>query len=95
MWGRIQLTWEVRIATMSCPDCATSQPLPCVLSFKGEASVGQAIPLRGMFTAILQVTKLVWRQNNVEDPCPSISDLHLCLHLWLPYKRKGHRQRVQ
>lgn len=62
--------------------------LPCVVSFKGETSVGQAIPLRGMFTAILQVTKLVWRQNNVEEPRSSVSVLHICLHSWLPDKRK-------
>lgn len=83
---------EKTIAMMSCPDYATSQPLPCVVSFKGETSIGQAIPLRGMFTAILQVMKLVWRQNDVEDPHSSISVLHIHLHSWLPYKRKGPRQ---
>lgn len=54
-------------------------PPPCVVSFKGETSVGQAVPLRGMFTAILQVRKLVWRQDNAEDPFLPSLIVHLPL----------------
>lgn len=74
---------------MLYPDFATSQPpppthTPCVVSFKDETSVGQAVPLRGMFTAILQMRKLVGDRMMQRTPflpslyCTSAST-HGCL----------------
>lgn len=67
--------------------------LTCIVSFKSENFIcwTEAVPLRGMFTAVLQMTKLVWRQKKTEGLLSSISDsTSASTHGYLRGKRDSH-----
>lgn len=70
--AEVPLVWEVTATMMSVSvTCHIQRTLnPCVVSFNSENSIwwAEAVPLRGMFTAILKMTKLVWRQKKTERP---------------------------
>lgn len=80
--AKVLLTWDIP-ATMMVVSvmCHTWTRNPCVVSSHSGNSIicwTEAIPLRGMFTAILKTTKLVWRQKKKKGPL----FVHLCRPIW-------------
>lgn len=75
--AEVPLTWEVpattRVMSVACHIWTLN---PCVVSSHSGNSIcwTEAVPLRGMFTAILKMTKLVWRQKKTKGPL----FVHLC-----------------
>lgn len=101
VWGagktdaEVPLVWEAPVTPMSVSIACHIQTLnPWVVSFNNENSLcwAEAVPWRGMFTAILKKTKLVWQQKRPKvHSLSSTSFGHTRLQAWLP-EREGHRQ---
>lgn len=84
VWGagktdaEVPLVWEAPVTPMSVSIACHIQTLnPWIVSFNNENSLcwAEAVPWRGMFTAVLKKTKLVWQQKKDQKSTHSLPPL--------------------